>query len=356
MKTSLYQAHVDLGAKILDFSNFLMPIHYDKGIKFEYNAVRKNLGIFDVSHMGVIKVSGAESNKYLNHILSNNILTLKGGKALYSLICNQNGKIIDDLIVYNIDNYFILIVNAANKEKDLNWILTHKPNDVTVEDISNFTSLIAVQGPNSKTKLESLLNLDLNDMPFYSCKNSKYNDDTIFIARTGYTGELGYEILSETNTINNIWNLMVSNGCHPAGLAVRDILRTEMGYCLYGHEITEEVNPIDAGLNWIIKKEHSFVGSDNILDIRNQDKKIIFIKMLERGILREGCKLFHQDTEVGVVTSGTFSYLLNCGVGIGFIKRGISIQNEFSVEIRDKKHEIKISNKPFINNRSLKNN
>ena len=356
MKTSLHGRHLDLNAKILDFANFLMPIHYDKGIKFEYNAVRNNLGIFDVSHMGIIKVSGANSNKYLNHILSNDILKLQNGKALYSLMCNEEGGIIDDLIVYNIDGYFILIVNASNKEKDFNWMLNHKSNDIIVDDISSSTSLVAVQGPKSKVVLESLFNISLDDLSFYSCKKNRYNDNDIFIARTGYTGELGYEILGDSNTINSIWDLTISNGCVPAGLAVRDVLRTEMGYCLYGHEINETTNPIDAGLNWIIKNNDSFIGKDQIFDSKNHNKKIIFIKMLERGMLREGCEIFYQDNKIGIISSGTFSYILNCGVGIGFIKREINIADKFSVMIRDKKYKIEISEKPFINNRSLKSN
>ena len=356
MKTSLYERHLSLNAKMLDFANFLMPISYNEGIKFEYNAVRNDVGIFDVSHMGIIKVSGVNSNKYLNHILSNDILKLQNEKALYSLMCNEKGGIIDDLIVYSIDDYFILIVNASNKEKDFNWMLNYKPNDVIVNDISTSTSLVAVQGPNSKIKLESLFDFNLDDLSFYSCKKNRYNDNDIFIARTGYTGELGYEILGDSNTINSIWDSAISNGCSPSGLAVRDVLRTEMGYCLYGHEINEEINPINAGLNWIIKKNHPFIGKDQIFETRNHNKKIIFIKMLERGMLREGCKILYQDDEIGFVTSGTFSYILNCGIGIGFVKQEIDISDNLLVTIRDKKYKIEISEKPFIKNRSLRDN
>ena len=356
MKTSLYKSHLDLNAKVLEFANFLMPIHYDKGIKFEYNAVRTNVGVFDVSHMGIIKVSGLGTSKYLNHILSNDILKLEDGQAIYSLMCNKEGGIIDDLIVYHINGYFLLIVNASNKHKVLNWMHTHQSDLVNIQDLSSETSLIAVQGPNSKERLESLLNLKLSDMEFYSCKSVRYDDNDIFIARTGYTGELGYEILGNQNIINSIWNLIISNDCAPAGLAVRDVLRIEMGYCLYGHEIAENINPVDAGLNWILKKNNSFIGKNEIFNSLNQYNKIIFIKMLDRGVLRKGCKILCQDSEIGYVTSGTFSYLLNCGVGIGFIKNDVNIEGNFSVLIRDKKSKVDISKKPFIKNRSLKNN
>ena len=354
MKTSLYQSHLNLNAKILDFANFLMPISYEQGIKSEYNAIRNDFGAFDVSHMGIIKVSGIEAGEYLHNILSNDILKLKNHQAIYTVMCNSDGGIIDDLIVYHIDDFYFLIVNASNKDKDYNWLLKYKTDLVCLEDLSDVTSLIAVQGPNSRDKLESLLNLDLLDMPFYSCKNICYKNSDIFIARTGYTGELGYEILGNHNIINSIWDLIISNGCQPAGLAVRDVLRIEMGYCLYGHEINEDINPIDAGLSWIIKKDDPFIGRDAILDINNQYNSIVFIRMLDRGVLRKGCKILIAGNEVGYVSSGTFSYLLNCGVGIGFIKKDVNIKEEFSVMIRDRDYQIAVSKKPFIENRSLK--
>jgi len=354
MKTSLYQSHLDLNAKILDFANFLMPISYEQGIKSEYNAVRSDFGVFDVSHMGIIKVSGPKAGEYLHNILSNDILKLENQQAIYTLMCNSNGGIIDDLIAYHIDDFYFLIVNASNKDKDYNWLLKHKTDSVHLEDLSDLTSLIAVQGPNSRDRLESLLNLNLADMPFYSCKSICYKDNDIFIARTGYTGELGYEILGNHSIINSIWDLIISNGCQPAGLAVRDVLRTEMGYCLYGHEINEDINPIDAGLSWVIKKNDSFIGSNAIHDIENQHNTIIFIRMLGRGVLRQGCKILIAGREVGHVSSGTFSYLLNCGVGIGFIRKDVALKEEFSVMIRDREYPVAVSKKPFIKNRSLK--
>ena len=353
-KTSLYESHLALDAKMVDFAEYLMPIHYSNGIQHEYLSVRNDVGLFDVSHMGVFKVSGPNCDNFLNYILSNNIKKLPNGKAMYTLLCNTKGGVIDDLIVYRLNNEFILIVNASNKKEDLEWIKNNNSKEeIQVHDISNSNSLIAIQGPNSKDKIEQLLNINL-DMDFYSCMETQYSDENIFIARTGYTGELGFEILGNSNIINGIWDQMISNGISPIGLAVRDILRIEMGYCLYGHEIDTNINPLDAGLSWIIDDKSNFIGSKEIQNINNQRDKLIFFKTLERGIPREGFDIFIGEEKVGLVTSGTFSYLMGCGLGIGFIKRNIEKYNDASLSIRDKKISIEISTKPLMSNTSLR--
>ena len=228
-KTSLYKSHVELNAKMVEFAGYLMPIQYSRGIQDEYMAVRKDVGVFDVSHMGVFSIKGENCDEFLNNILSNNIIKLQNGKAMYTLLCNREGGVIDDLIIYRIHDEFILIVNASNKDKDLKWIIDNNLNEgIKINDISANTSLVAIQGPNSKSKIENALNIDL-DLDFYSCIKIDSDYGNIFIARTGYTGELGFEILGDSSVINNIWNQLISNQTTPIGLAVRDILRIEMG-------------------------------------------------------------------------------------------------------------------------------
>lgn len=354
-RTSLYESHINLNAKMVEFAGYLMPIQYNDGIQSEYISVRNNVGLFDVSHMGVFEISGNKSDKFLNNILSNNILKLGNNKAMYTLLCNNEGGVIDDLIIYKLDNKFILIVNASNKEKDFKWINDNNSlnKEIQINDISASTSLIALQGPNSKNEIEKLFNINL-DIDFYSCKKIKYIDEDILIARTGYTGELGFEILGSHNVINNIWNEMISNDAPPIGLAVRDILRIEMGYCLYGHEIDEDINPLDARLGWVLDKESNFIGYNEINNIKKQKNKLIFLKTLERGIPRQGFDIYVNDQKAGFVTSGTFSYLMRCGLGIGFINRDIDKYDNASLLVRDKKINIDISSKPFMFNRSLR--
>ena len=353
-KTSLYDHHISLNAKMVNFASYLMPINYDKGIKYEYDSVRNDVGIFDVSHMGVFKVSGKKSESFLNKVLSNNVINLKNNHAMYTLLCNKNGGVIDDLILYKINNKFILIVNASNKEKDLDSLINYRKGEILIEDISNETSLVAIQGPNSRDKLEKIFNFDLQELMFYCCQQVSLNNSKIFIARTGYTGELGFEILGDTETINQMWDAMISSKICPSGLAVRDILRIEMGYCLYGHEINETINPIDSGLGWILDKNSNFIGCDQVYLEGIQKNKIIFIKMLERGIPRENYEILQNDKKIGFVTSGTFSYSLNIGVGIGFINKSINNYDNTMLNIRDKKYNIKIADRPFLMNTSLR--
>ena len=354
-KTSLHNSHIKLKAKMVDFAGYLMPINYAQGIKSEYHSIRENVGLFDVSHMGIFKIHGKGADKFLNRVLSNNILKIQSNNAMYTVMCNQNGGIIDDLILYKMDNYFILIVNASNKEKNLNWLNSQNDsNDVFIEDKSDSTSLVAIQGPESRNKLEEILKFNLGNMNFYQCEKINYENSSLFIARTGYTGELGYEILGDCETINKIWGKMISSGVSPCGLAVRDILRIEMGYCLYGHEIDESRNAIEAGLSWILDKDSDFIGKEVIFNKANQQQKIIFLKMLERGIPRQGCEILCEGEKVGNVTSGTFSYLLNAGLGIGYIDRDIKQYDNCSILIRGKNYKVDLKKTSFLKNTSLR--
>jgi len=354
-KTSLYDCHVKLNAKMVDFAGYLMPINYEEGIKSEYYSVRQDVGLFDVSHMGIFKIYGKSADDFLNNVLSNDVSRIDCSNAIYTIMCNQDGGIIDDLILYKIDDYFILIVNASNKEKNFNWLNSqNNSKDVIIEDNTDSTSLIAIQGPESRNKLEEILEFDLSNMSFYQCQKINYKNSSLLIARTGYTGELGFEVLGDCSTINKIWNKMISLGISPCGLAVRDILRIEMGYCLYGHEIDESRNAVEAGLNWILDKDSDFIGKKIIFDKKNQQQKIIFLKMLERGIPRQGCEILFEGKKIGTVTSGTFSYLLNTGLGIGYIDRNIKQYDNCSILIRGKEHKIELKSTSFFKNTSLR--
>ena len=353
-KTSLYESHIKLNAKIVNFAEYLMPIQYDNGVQSEYMNVRNDVGVFDVSHMGIFNITGIDSENFLNNMLSNDILRLENEKAMYTLLCNKEGGVIDDLIVYKINDEFILIVNASNKAKDLKWLNDNKhDNKVNINDISSRTSLIAIQGPNSRAKIEKILDINL-DLDFYSCKNFNSNYGKLFIARTGYTGELGFEILADSEIINNVWDKMISANINPIGLAVRDILRIEMGYCLYGHEIDEHINPLDARLGWIIDEKSNFIGSKEIDNIKNQKNKMIFFKAIERAVPRQGLDIYVDQEKIGFVTSGTFSYQKKNGLGIGFIKKNINNYNNAYLLVRGKRINIDMSNKPFMLNTSLR--
>ena len=354
LKTSLYDRHINLNAKMVDFANYLMPINYDKGIKYEYDCVRNNVGMFDVSHMGIFKITGVGADLYLDRVLSNDISSLNHGEAIYTLLCNDNGGVIDDLIAYRIKDEYILIVNASNKTKDFHWLCNHKDDKVKINDISDSTSLLAIQGPNSRDKLEEIFDLQLSNLKFYQCKEIQINNESFFIARTGYTGELGFEILGKSDAINSIWDIMINSNISPSGLAARDVLRIEMGYCLYGHEISENINPLDASLNWIIKKDRDFIGSNSIFNEPLENNKLIFIKMLDRGIPREGFELYQDDQKIGEITSGTFSYNLGIGVGIASVKKHIVNYNDITIDIRGKKYKVLGSNRSFLNNTSLR--
>ena len=258
MKTNLYNQHLKLNAKIVDFAGFAMPISYPIGINQELNIVRNNVGIFDVSHMGQILIEGNKSFKFIQYLTTNDVSKIKNGQCQYTLLCNEDGGIIDDLILYRIEeNKFLLVVNASNLEKDFNWMKSHKIDDILINNISNDISLIAIQGPQSRKVLSNIdrFKNNISDLNFYQFYNYSNNNIKI-ISRTGYTGELGYEIYGSHHFINSLWEQLVDKyNVQPIGLAARDILRLEMCYRLYGNDMNENVTPYDCGLNWVVKKK-----------------------------------------------------------------------------------------------------
>ena len=357
--TSLFEEHKKLNAKIVPFAGYQMPVTYKKIIE-EYDAVRNNCGLFDVSHMGPLKITGSSSEAFLQKMTLNNIKKLDNYEAQYSAMCNLEGGLIDDLIIFKISKIeYIVIVNASNKETIVEWI-QHNNNldDINIQDMNQDYSLIALQGPNSKNYINKITNNPIN-IEFYKLQKIKLLDEDIILSRTGYTGELGYEILGKHNSIKKIWKYFTNNKVQPAGLAVRDVLRMEMKYCLYGNDINTKTNPLEAGLSWIIDfSKNDFIGKDKLLDIKKIGckQKLVGFLMLGKAIPRYNYSIYLDDNKIGRVTSGTFSPSLSSGIGLAYINKGCSkIGTKILVKIRDKFVEAEIVQTPFIKNTSLHN-
>ena len=357
-KTSLYSRHVDLGAKLVDFAGYQMPIQYS-GVVNEHNMVRKSAGLFDVSHMGEFIVSGAGAEEFLNYITINDLNLIEPWQAQYSAMCFEDGGIIDDLIIYRYPDHFMLVVNCANIEKDLDWLMANKPQNVDIMDISQQTSLIALQGPNSRKILQCITDVQLNDINFYCFKLGRICNETVTIARTGYTGELGYVIYGSNEKIIDIWDAIISEGgesINPVGLACRDTLRTEMKYALYGNDIDDSTNPLEAGLGWITKLDKTnFIGKNALINVNNNlRRKLVCIKMKDRGIPRKGYMLMVDDKVVGEVTSGTQSPSLNEGIGLAYVSASHAERGtELKIKIRKNFLNCVIIKPPFYKNGSL---
>ncbi|MFL2592485.1 MAG: glycine cleavage system aminomethyltransferase GcvT [Flavobacteriaceae bacterium] len=354
--TPLFNSHVNLGAKMVDFAGFKMPIQY-QGITTEHLNVRNQVGIFDVSHMGEFKIFGKDSTKFLNYICSNNIEKISIGKAQYNLLMNPSGGIIDDLIVYRTAiSEYMLVVNAANISKDYDWIKKNIDGfECEIKNISDEIGLISVQGPNSTNLLNKIFtgkNIhDLTRFCFKNIGNINGFKKNIIVSKTGYTGSLGYEIYIDNDDILLLWkqllNLSDKYKVMPVGLGARDTLRLEMGYCLYGNDINDDITPFEANLMWATNLNKNFIGKEKLLhSIRNSEKRMINFKMIERGIPRSGYKIFNQEKKnIGYVTSGTFSPTEKIGIGIGYVKS--SNNSNLFIKNRDKYLSIKIIKLPI---------
>jgi len=357
-KTFLYSKHSELGAKISDFAGFQMPISYTS-VNKEHLHVRNSVGIFDVSHMGEIIVSGKNSTNLLQRICSNDISKLNPGMAQYNCITNFKGGIIDDLIVYQIDeDKYLLVVNASNIQKDYTWLLEqNKAFNATIIDESNNYSLLAIQGPKAIDYCQNFTDVDLNKMKSFSHSTSRFaNCNDILLSKTGYTGSGGLEIYIPNKYLVDIWDslfkLNKDEVLKPIGLAARDTLRIEMGYCLYGNDINENTSPIEAGLGWITKPETECIGSEIFKNQINNGikKKLVGFKLKNRGIPRAGYKIYDSsDIEIGVTTSGTFSPVLKKGIGLGYVNfDSLRTSREIYIKIRDELIESEIIKPPFI--------
>ncbi|MFL2628875.1 MAG: glycine cleavage system aminomethyltransferase GcvT [Candidatus Marisimplicoccus sp.] len=357
-KTLLYNKHSQLGAKISDFAGFQMPISYSS-VNKEHLHVRNSIGIFDVSHMGEIFISGKNSENLLQRICSNDISKLNPGMAQYNCITNFEGGIIDDLIVYKIElDKYLLVVNASNIQKDYNWILTQNNKfNAAISDESNNYSLLAIQGPNAIDYCQNFTDFDLNAMKNFSHSISTFaNCNDILLSKTGYTGSGGLEIYIPNKYVVDIWDslfkLNKNETLKPIGLAARDTLRIEMGYCLYGNDINDNTSPIEAGLGWITKPETECIGYEIFNNQINNGikKKLVGFKLKNRGIPRAGYKIYDSiDKEIGITTSGTFSPILKKGIGLGYINfKSLETGKDIHIKIRDEFIELEIIKPPFI--------
>ena len=360
LTTPLYQAHLELGAKISPFAGYLMPVQYI-GIGAEHHAVRNGVGLFDVSHMGEFIVSGSGALDFLQKMTINDVGALVPGQAQYSAMCHDDGGLVDDLLVYRRESDYMLVVNAANIAGDFTWLQSHAGPEVSLRDISASTALIAVQGPLSRQALEGALSIDLAALEFYHFRELDHQGQAMTLSRTGYTGELGYELYLGSAAAANMWDELLTYGqalgIQPAGLGARDTLRLEMKYCLYGNDISVRTNPIEAGLGWITKLDKGpFIGSEALSGVKHEgpSRRLVCLKMLERAIPRPGYSIYAGGQEVGSVTSGTQSPTLKRGIALGYVARGhTKAGTQLEIDVRGKRAAAEIVKPPFVSGASL---
>lgn len=346
LTTSLTEEHLALGAKMAPFAGFNMPLQYSS-VKEEVIAVREASGVFDVSHMGEFFVTGPDAIKFVDYALTNDFAAAAVGKAVYSPLCRENGTVIDDLIAYKLEHEKVLIcVNAANIEKDFNWLNSLVSKfDCKLENQSNDYSLLALQGPNSESVMKKVgIELD-SSFDYYSAKEVSQ----FIVARTGYTGEDGFEIFGSHDAIRKLWKNLLESGVVPCGLAARDVLRLEVAYPLYGHEISDDVTPLDAALKWTVKlNKDNFVGKESLSE---HSPKFRLVKLsLDKGIPREGYDILNdQEQKIGTITSGTMSVTLGKGIGVGLVERSKFPENkEFKIKVRKNAFAANYHAKAFV--------
>ncbi len=358
-RTPFYNLHTSLGAKIVEFAGFEMPVQYSSIIE-EHIAVRRSVGVFDVTHMGEFYVRGNDALNFLQKVTINDAARLKLGRVQYSAMCYENGGIIDDLLIYRMDNQYMMVVNASNLKKDFDWLLSQKFGDVEIENVSDTTALLAVQGPKSLATLQKLTKEDLSKVEYYTFTRNLLSGIPMIISRTGYTGELGFELYFDANveTAKNVWDTIFDAGkefgIQPVGLGARDTLRLEMGFCLYGNEIDQTTHPLEAGLGWITKlSKKDFNGRNAILKAKEEGlkRKLVGFTLPDRTIARHGYEITRNGNVVGYVTSGTFSPTLKKAIGIGYVSAELAnVGNVVSVLVRNKEIPATIVTMPFIKN------
>lgn len=354
--TALTEKHISLGAKMVPFAGYNMPVQYE-GINVEHATVRSAVGVFDVSHMGEFILKGENALDLIQRVTSNDASKLYDGKVQYSCLPNNDGGIVDDLLVYRIDEKtYMLVVNASNIEKDWNWIQQFNTANVEMHNISDQTSLLAIQGPKAADALQSLTEMDLASMEYYSFKKGVFAGiDNVLVSATGYTGAGGFEIYFENKYADQIWNAIFEAGepygIKPIGLGARDTLRLEMGFCLYGNDIDDTTSPIEAGLGWITKFTKNFTNSEALLAQKEAGvkNKLVGFEMIDRGIPRHDYAIVdEQGNTIGKVTSGTQSPSLQKAIGMGYVAKEFSKEgSEIYIDIRNNKIKAKVVKFPF---------
>lgn len=354
--TALSHVHERLGAKMVPFAGYNMPVQYE-GVNAEHETVRNGVGVFDVSHMGEFLLSGANALALIQKVTSNDASVLEIGRAQYSCLPNNEGGIVDDLIVYRMkEDQYLLVVNASNIDKDWNWISSHNDLGVDMRNLSDDYSLLAIQGPKAVEAMQSLTSVDLAAIKYYHFEVGPFAGiDNVIISATGYTGSGGFEIYCKNSEVEQIWNKVFEAGAEfgikPIGLAARDTLRLEMGFCLYGNDINDTTSPIEAGLGWITKFTKEFTNSENLKKQKEEGvtRKLIGFELIERGIPRHDYEIVDANgNNIGIVTSGTMAPSLGKGIGMGYVTTEFAaVDSEIFIQIRNNKVKAKVVKMPF---------
>ncbi len=356
-QVALHDTHVDLGAKMVPFAGFEMPLRYSSDIE-EHRAVRERVGVFDVSHMGEFFVRGPHALDLVQRVTSNDAAQLYDGKAMYAYLPNENGGIVDDLLVYRLSaEEYMLVVNASNVQKDWDWITHYNTQGAMLENASDRLSLLAVQGPRATEVLQKITSVDLNEMKNYTFVTAAVAGiNGVIVSATGYTGAGGFELYLDNAHAKPLWNAVFTAGkpfgILPVGLGARDTLRLEMGYCLYGNDIDDTTSPFEAGLGWVTKFSKTFTNDTNLQEQKASGgrQKLVGLLMLDRGIPRAGYELFDaNNTRVGRVTSGSQSPMLNRGIGLGYVDKALAKPDtEVWVGVRNRRLRAQVVKPPFV--------
>jgi len=352
--TGFSDIHRTLGAKMVEFAGYIMPIQY-AGILQEHRRVRSSVGLFDVSHMGEFFITGENALAFLQKITINDVSALQINQVQYSAMCYDDGGIVDDLLVYRLPDQYMVVVNASNLDKDWQWMQAHVPKNVTLTNRSDELSLLALQGPRAEDTLKKLTDVPLQDIPFYWLRQGAVDGVDMIVSRTGYTGEPGFELCFPREFSEQIWNAIMAAGAEfdiePVGLGARDTLRLEMKYCLYGNDIDHTTNPIEAGLGWITKiNKGDFIGKPVIQRAKEKGvaRKLIAFELEQKGFPRHGYKILQDEKEIGRVTSGAFSPSLEKGIGMGYVITAASkVGTLIDIEIRGKQTPARVIKPPF---------
>lgn len=359
--TLLTQRHITLGARMMPFAGFNMPVSYST-ITEEHLTVRQSCGVFDVSHMGEFIVRGVEATQFLLHVLSNDVSKLSPGEAQYSCIPNDQGGIVDDLLVYRLfqdqcsegEQAYMLVVNASNIQKDWDWLSSQNTYQAKMIDISDRTALLAVQGPDAAQVLQTMTDVDLDQLGYYTfTKGTVLGKDNVLISATGYTGAGGFELYLDQDHVTVLWDALMDRRVKPMGLGARDTLRLEMGYCLYGNDIDDDTSPLEAGLSWItkLKRDHAFPSKEIFIRQKQEgvNRKLIAFKLDGKRVPRHGYQINdHGDNQIGAVTSGTMSPSLGYPIGMGYVLKKYAVLGEtIQIKMGKKYYPAEIVKAPF---------
>jgi aminomethyltransferase len=355
-RTPLYEQHCQLGARLVEFGGWEMPVQY-RSILEEHRAVRMDAGLFDISHMGEFSVQGPGAPAFLQYLVPNDVSRLSLNQALYTQLCRPDGGVVDDLLIYHLaGETYMLVVNAGNIEKDFAWVQQQSQGyEVRLQDQSADTGLLALQGPAAVAILQPLTQIDLSTIAYYRCAPGVVGRASCLISRTGYTGEDGFELYCSADEVLDLWQDLLTAGSEhqllPAGLGARDTLRLEAGYCLYGHELDDTTNPLEAGLGWTVKlAKGDFLGHQALAALKAEGlkRKLVGIEMVDRGVCRGGYAIYNDQRQIGVLTSGAPGPTLQKNIGLGYVERGQAVPGAFvQIDIRGRRAAAQIVTPPF---------